>query len=123
MLFVLVGVSRWCQPPHVVLTRVAPPPCGTSCVGPRYCPRVQIFVRALFGVIGLVNLIQVVVGRQLVGPTRSRRMGGQLRWESAATALVGVGGVIMAVSKRWGFAVIVLGVVAQELVRRIARRK
>ena len=83
----------------------------------------QIFISAIFGVIALVNLIQVVVGRQLVLPSRSRRMGGQLRWESAAAVVVGVGGVIMAVSKRWGFALIVSGVLAQELVRRSARQK
>ncbi|MGW5651539.1 hypothetical protein [Streptomyces humi] len=83
----------------------------------------QIFISALFGVIALVNLIQVVMGRQLVWPSRSRRMGGQLRWESAAAAVVGVGGVIMAVSKGWGFALIISGVLAQELVRRSARQK
>ncbi|MER6351217.1 hypothetical protein ABT186_05040 [Streptomyces sp. NPDC001634] len=59
----------------------------------------QICVSALFGVIALVNLMQMVVGRQLGGPSRSRRVGGQLRWESAAAAVVGVGGVVMAVSK------------------------
>ena len=89
----------------------------------RYCPRVQILISALFGVVALVNLIQVVVGRQLVAPSRNRRSGGQLRRESAAVVVVGVGGVIMAVSKRWGFPLIVLGVLAHELVRRSARQK
>ncbi|MGW3358612.1 hypothetical protein ACWDFL_24795 [Streptomyces bungoensis] len=83
----------------------------------------QIFVSALFGVIAMVNLIQVVVGRQLVGPSRSRRIGSQVRWESAAAAVVGVGGVVMAVSAGWGFALIFSGFVAQELVRRSARQK
>ncbi|MFE0385994.1 hypothetical protein ACFW1F_18280 [Streptomyces bungoensis] len=82
----------------------------------------QIFISALFGVVALVNLIQVVVGRQLVAPSRSRHSGGQLRRESTAAAVVGVGGVIMAVSKRWGFALIVFGVLMQELVRRSVRQ-
>ncbi|MFJ6832473.1 hypothetical protein [Streptomyces sp. NPDC091209] len=83
----------------------------------------QIFVSALFGVIALVNLIQVVVGRQLVGRSRSRRVGGAVRWESAATAVVGVGGMVMVMSKGWGFALMFLGLVAQELVRRSARQQ
>ncbi|MEU2931112.1 hypothetical protein ABZ636_39955 [Streptomyces sp. NPDC007251] len=80
----------------------------------------QIFVSALFGVIALCNLIQVIVGRQLVGRSPSRRTGGPLRWQSAATAIVGAGGMVMAVDKGWGFALLLLGFLAQELVRRSA---
>lgn len=82
-----------------------------------------MFVSALFGVIALVNLIQLVVGRQLVRPSRDQRTGGQLRRDSAVGAVVGVGGLVMAVSPGWGFALIFSGFVAQELMRRSARQE
>ncbi|MBF9071901.1 hypothetical protein [Streptacidiphilus fuscans] len=71
----------------------------------------------------LVNLLQVITGRQVIRPAASRRSTLQLSRESAAAVLIWSGMALLALHVSMvGFPVEALGIVALSVVRRPASR-
>jgi hypothetical protein len=71
------------------------------------------------GLGALVNLVQVITGRQVIRPSASSRSTAQLRRESAAAVLVWAGMALLALHfTSLGFPVEALGFVALTFVRR-----
>ncbi len=69
---------------------------------------------------GLINLVQVFTGRQLVRPAASRRTALEIRRQSAAAAFAMLGVFLVGLRVFWGLLPMLIGYVALLLVRKRA---
>jgi hypothetical protein len=81
-------------------------------------PRMWTALACVAGLGALVNLIQVISGRQLVRPSASKRSPRQLRRESAAAVMVWSGMALLVLRVSAGFPLEALGFVALVIIRR-----
>lgn len=81
-------------------------------------PPMWTALACIAGLGALVNLIQVVVGRQLILPSASKRSVPQLRRESAAAVPLWLGMVLLSLHIEAGFLLEALGLVALTIARK-----
>ncbi|MFC9330797.1 hypothetical protein [Kitasatospora sp. NPDC057015] len=68
-----------------------------------------IVLAAVAGVVGLINLAQVFIGRQLIRPSASRRSALEIRQQSAAAAVAMLGVSLIGLHVFWGLLPVLLG--------------
>jgi hypothetical protein len=81
-------------------------------------PPMWTALACIAGLGALVNLIQVVVGRQLIRPSASKRSTPQLRRESAAAVPIWLGMVLLSLHIPAGLFLEALGMVGLRLARK-----
>jgi hypothetical protein len=86
-------------------------------------PGMWIALAYVAGLGALLNLMQVITGRQVIRPAASRRSASQLRRESAAAVLIWSGMALLGLHTAvLGFPLAALGYATLVLVRRAASR-
>ncbi|MFI9104854.1 hypothetical protein ACIGXA_30495 [Streptomyces fildesensis] len=82
----------------------------------------NIVLACLAGLLAAINLVQVVIGRQLIRPSNSKRPAPQLRRESACAAIAMIGVCLVALHIFIGLILIAIGFALIVIGRRIASK-
>ncbi|MFJ9441297.1 hypothetical protein ACIRRH_05425 [Kitasatospora sp. NPDC101235] len=82
-----------------------------------------IAIAAFAGLLGLINLVQVFIGRQLIRPSASRRSPLEIRRQSAAAAVAMLGVSLVGLRVFWGVLFMLFGYVALVIVRKRAPKR
>ncbi|MEV7183957.1 hypothetical protein [Kitasatospora sp. NPDC093102] len=80
-------------------------------------------IAVVTGLVGLINLVQVFTGRQLVRPSASRRSPLEIRQQSAAAAVAMLGVSLVVLRVFWGLLFVLSGYAALALVRKRAPKR
>ncbi|WP_145883859.1 hypothetical protein [Streptomyces sp. BK340] len=77
-------------------------------------------IACVAGLMAAGNLVQVIIGRQLIKPSASKRSASQLRRESAAAAVAMIGTALAAMHVFWGLLLTVRRMASMILTRKQA---